>query len=257
MSSARRHAAPPAARAGRRRTRGGRRRLAVVLLAPLVVLLPVAAWASVRPSSTPTRTVLRPLQTAAASPARLVWSRTWQPPLALLSSYRKCCRTKAGFKALPLSYHVLAAQGAVATATFRTDWVDVKARYDGPNISQQGLSIQPQQFKLQIAHGPTPASHRGNCRIAGATGQVLAYGPKIDVADGRWHTITCIKSPDTSQGTKVVVVVDGVAGAAKWSKRPIGDVSPTGKIRLGGRSALASSDSLDGYIKALSFSVVG
>ena len=73
------------------------------------------------------------------------------------------------------------------------------------------------------------------------------------MADGRWHTVTCIKYADTAKGTKVVVIVDGVAGAAKWSKTPIGDVLPTGLVRLGGRSAKASTDSLDGWISKVTF----
>jgi len=62
-----------------------------------------------------------------------------------------------------------------------------------------------------------------------------------------------VKDPDTSHGTKVVVIVDGVAGPAKWSKTPIGNVLPTGLVRLGGRTSKASTDSLDGWISRVSF----
>jgi hypothetical protein len=178
------------------------------------------------------------------------WSKDWSTAVDLPVN-----GSTAGFMTLPLSMAVGGSQKATASATFRTNWVDVRARTDGPNIAQQGLSTEPAQFKLQIMHGPAPADHRGNCHIRGTTGHVLAFGPSIDVADGAWHTITCIKYPDSATGTKVVVIVDGVPGQARWSKQPIGRVDPKGLVRLGGRSAKASTDSLDGSIRSLSFRI--
>lgn len=254
-----RHAAKPA-------HQRGRMRLLIVVLAPAVVLLPLSAWAVTSQPSTVNKTVsvkAAPKVAPAAKSAKKAatpkavtgsgWAQSWSPALALLSNYVKNQPSKAGFLALPLSLHTKANQVATFTATFRTNWVDVKALVDGPNIAQQGLSVQPMQFKLQIMHGATPASHRGNCHIVGTTGHILAYGPSIDVADGKWHTITCIKYADTAKGTKVVVIVDGVAGKAKWSHKPLGNILPTGNIRLGGRGPIASTDSLDGWISAISF----
>ena len=107
------------------------------------------------------------------------------------------------------------------------------------------------QVKLQIGRGAKNSAHRAQCRVAGAGGSVLATGPAIDVADGTWHTVKCTKSPDSGGRTKVVVTVDGVAGAATYSSKPIGRVAPPGKLDLGGRSATASTDSLDGWISAV------
>ncbi len=238
-----RHSRDPVRRASRSR----RGRLLVVVLAPLLVLVPLAAWA------VGSATISSPghhVQKAAGTAAGSAWSRSFSPSLALLVHGKV-----AGFVSLPLSMSAAGSQKATATAAFRTSWVDVKALKDGPNIAQQGLSIHPPQFKLQIAHGPRPSDHRGNCHIEGATGHVLAAGPNIDVADGRWHTITCIKFPDTAKGTEVVVIVDGVAGTPKWSRTPIGNIRPVGGVRLGGRSSVASTDSLDGWIKRVSFTL--
>jgi hypothetical protein len=244
------------------RSTGTRRhRLLLIVLAPALVLLPMSAWANSHTShlshvahlnqaakqSQAARQGQPGTQTDAATKGAR-WSRSWSSPLALLVHGRR-----ADFVSLPVTMFALGSQQAVASATFRTNWVDSLALRDGPNVAQQGLSIQPQQFKLQIMHGATAASHRGNCHVAGATGHVLAFGPSIDVADGRWHTITCIKYPDGVNGTKVLVIVDGVAGKPRWSGSPIGDVRPTGAVRLGGRSSLASTDSLDGWISRLSF----
>jgi len=260
------HARPPSTARGRRPRR---LRVLVLVLAPAAVLAPLVAQAGGLAHNTVTSSTLshsrstahNTLSGRAGAPLgttkRLVWRRTFNPALALLSSYTKAHSSTAGFLALPDSYHTLASQEAVASATFRTRWVDVKALLDGPNVSQQGLSVEPEQFKLQIMHGTTPASHRGNCHIAGATGHVLAFGPGIDVADGGWHTITCTKYPDGQHGTEVVVTVDGVAGRPYWSSTPIGNIEPTGPVRLGGRSTLASTDSLDGWISALQFWLAG
>jgi hypothetical protein len=263
----------PAAPTPRPRRRG-RARLVVVVLAPALALAPLAAWAAgghvanakhsaaahhkaahhkagATAKAAAGKTAVG--KTAAAAAAVAVaphsWSRSWSPALSLLVK----SSTKVGFSSLSLSMHAGAHQKAVATARFRTDWVDVRALTDGPNVVQQGLSTQPSQYKLQIMHGPRPADHRANCHIVGTTGHILAFGPNIDVADGKWHTVKCVKFADTAGGTKVVVYVDGIAGPAKWSKTPIGNVLPTGLVRLGGRSSAASSDSLDGWISKVTF----
>lgn len=222
-------------------------RLLVAGLSPLVVLLVLLVLLTVTTGTA-----------SAASPSRpsdpvLVWANSWTPPLPLLSDYRKCCPSSAGFLALPDRLDVLASQRASATTTFMTRWVDWRAEIDSPNIAQQGLYNDVGQFKLQIGHGPGPAEHRGQCRVKGRTAAVLAVGPAIDVADGGWHTITCIKSADTATRTTVTVVVDGVAGSPKVSTKPVGDVHPPGALDLGGRSAVASSDSLDGWISSIEF----
>jgi hypothetical protein len=231
----------------------------VVVLAPALALVPLAAWAAAGHAAKPKQiaathhkagaAATTSTVTAAAAVAPRSWSKSWSPALALLVK----SATQVGFTSLSLSMHAGANQKAVATARFRTNWVDVRALKDGPNVVQQGLSTQPAQYKLQIMHGPNPADHRANCHISGTTGHILAFGPRIDVADGRWHTITCIKFADTARGTKVVVYVDGVAGPAKWSKTPIGNVLPTGLVRLGGRSSKLSTDSLDGWISKVTF----
>ena len=246
-----------AARPTPKRT-SSRKRLMVVILAPAVVLLPLTAQATIGRPAQPQKAVVatakvtkpaaKVTKSVATLPAR--WRKSWSPALDLTIN-----GAQANFVALSKSMASLATQTVVSTATFRTNWVDVRALMDGPNIAQQGLSVKPPQFKLQIAHGPNPTDHRGDCHIEGATGHTLAYGPRIDVADGNWHTITCIKYPDTATGTQVVVIVDGVYGTPRWSHTPIGDVQPLGAVRLGGRSAQAASDSLDGWISKLSFAV--
>jgi len=177
------------------------------------------------------------------------WSYTWNPALDLTIQ-----GGQAHFTSLPTSMALRANQQMLITARFRTNWVDARAVADSPNIAQQVLSGAPAQVKLDIRKGPNPADHRGGCHIHTAAGVINAYGPAIDVANGAWHTIRCEKYRDTTSGTEVVVTVDGVAGTPVWSKTRLGGVNPPGAVRLGGRSAVASSDSLDGWLSNLTFS---
>jgi hypothetical protein len=208
----------------------------IIVLAPLLVLAPLTAWAAGTDA------------TAAAAFTGTSWSRSWSPPMSLLVQ-----GSTEQYKSLSSSFDGGAQQKATLTVRFKTDWDDARAVTDSPNIVQQGLYAQASQVKVQIQHGSTPVSHRAQCRIAGTTGSAMATGPAIDVADGAWHTVTCVKSADGASRTKVVVIVDGQAGTAAYSTTPIGNLEPAGVVRLGGRSSTASTDSLDGWISRLAW----
>jgi hypothetical protein len=227
-----RHRRPIGCRPRLPAARRRRARVLVVVLAPLVVVVPLTAMA-----------------------ASDGWSRTWNPPLALLSSYSSSARSTAGFASFPYSVVAGPQERLTVTAAVKTRWVDTKARVDSPNILQEGLYDSPAQVKLQVQHGSTPASHRAQCRVKGAGGVVLATGPAIDIADGDWHTVTCTKSADGDTRTAVVVTVDGVDGPVTYSSSAIGRVAPPGKLDLGGRSAVASTDSLDGWLRSVRIDV--
>ncbi|MFZ0324242.1 MAG: hypothetical protein WAN48_08950 [Actinomycetes bacterium] len=142
-------------------------------------------------------------------------------------------------------------QTGTLTISVKTDWVDSRATVDSPNIIQAGLSSDASQWKLQIAH-KSSNPHQAQCRVKGLAGGVIrADGPDIDVANGQWHTIVCVKSPDSGSSTKVQVFVDGVAGKAYTVSR-IGDVLPTRQPTAGGRSTVSDSDSLDGWADGFS-----
>ena len=83
-----------------------------------------------------------------------------------------------------------------------------------------------------------------------------AKGPKIDVADGNWHTITCIKYADGAGSTGVQVIVDGVAGNLYVSSQVIGDIVFTNDaVDLGGQGPKANKDSIDGQYTSVSYSL--
>jgi hypothetical protein len=192
---------------------------------------------------------------AGASTVR--YSHTWSPPLNLPSNFRPCCKSPAAFTTLPFTMNVKGSQESILTVRMRTNWVDSKARTYTPNIIQQGRFVKPIEIKISIHSGPFPGDHRAQCRVAGAGGGVLnAQGPRgLDIADGKWHTITCIKYPDGSTGTNVQVVVDGVAGPMFHTSTRIGNVISSDPVDLGGQGPIANKDSIDGQYSSVSYTV--
>ncbi len=232
----------------------GRRRLLIVVAAPLAVLVSLSAWAAtVAPA--PHHSVKA--HTRAATTLAVRYSHTWSPPFNEPSNYRPCCPSKAVFTTLPFSMNVYGNQEAVLTVRMRTNWIDIKALDHTPNIIQQGRYVQATETKISIHSGPKPMDHHAQCRIAGSSGGVInAQGPKsIDVADGNWHTITCIKFPDTTAGSSVQVIVDGVAGPVFHISHLIGNMINTGAVDLGGQGPTANKDSIDGRYISVSYSV--
>jgi len=225
------------ATARHRRTLGhhGRRRLLWIAGAPLLALVTL---------------------TASASTLQVRYSHTWARPLNEPSNYRRCCASKAGFQTLPFTMNVSGAQKSVLTVRMKTNWVDDKALTYTPNIIQQGRYIQPYEIKISIHSGPHPGDHRAQCRIAGTGAVINAQGPHgLDIADGNWHTITCTKFADTSGGTDVQVVVDGVAGPMFHTSKPIGNVMDSDPVDLGGQGPTANKDSIDGQFTYVSYSI--
>jgi hypothetical protein len=191
---------------------------------------------------------------AAASSVR--YTHTWSPPLNLASNYQPCCPSTAGFTTLPFTMNVTASQGFNLAVRMRTNWKDTKAVGGTPNIIQQGRVAHPIEIKISIHSGPLPKDHHAQCRVEGSNGVIVnAQGPKsIDIADGGWHTIICVKSADSASGTDVQVFVDGVAGPVFHSAR-IGSVISNDPVDLGGQGPKANKDSIDGQYQSVTYTV--
>jgi hypothetical protein len=195
---------------------------------------------------------------AGASPGPVLrYGEVWSPPLDLPSNYQPCCPSAAAFTTLPFTMDVGAAREAILTVRMRTNWADSKALDHTPNIIQQGRFVASVELKISIHSGPLPGDHHAQCRIAGLGGGVIdAQGPKsIDIADGRWHTITCIKYRDGVAGSSAQVLVDAVAGPLYTSGTPIGNVTGTGGVDLGGQGTVANKDSIDGEYASVSYTI--
>ena len=141
-------------------------------------------------------------------------------------------------------------QTGTLSISMRTDWVHTRATKDSPNIVQAGLYNDANQWKLQIKK-TWSHTHPAQCRVKGSAGAVMADGPAIDVADGAWHRIDCVKSADQGSTTTVQVFVDGVGGKVYQVSR-IGNVQPTRVPTIGGKTTQPSGDSLDGWVDAFS-----
>lgn len=109
---------------------------------------------------------------------------------------------------------------------------------DGANVLQKGYSVGGlSQFKLQVDH------HQGHpsCVIAGRT-RIYRAEPFMDVADGRWHNLTCARTRD-----RLTTIVDGVERA--WAPVPptlsIANAEP---LRVGGKGAGKGNDQYSGQI---------
>ena len=109
---------------------------------------------------------------------------------------------------------------------------------DGANVVQKGYSVGGvSQFKLQVDHRQGHPS----CVIAG-TAKIYRAEPRLDVADGTWHDVTCARTQN-----KLVTIVDGVERAAVPvpSALAIANAEP---LRVGGKGANRGNDQFAGII---------
>jgi concanavalin A-like lectin/glucanase superfamily protein len=108
------------------------------------------------------------------------------------------------------------------------------------DILRKGIaSTKGGMYKLEVPHSGTPV-----CRFAGSLGDVRVTGAK-DVADGRWHTVTCART-----ATGVSVAVDG--GSPRVRSGATGTISNTANLVIG---AKPGSDYTNGTIDEVSVSV--
>jgi hypothetical protein len=110
---------------------------------------------------------------------------------------------------------------------------------DGANVVQKGYSVGGvSQFKLQVDHRLGHPS----CVITGRTGRIYRAEPWVDVADGRWHDLTCARA-----NNRLTTIVDGVPRA--WVRVPrrlsIANAEP---LRVGGKGPAQGNDQYAGEI---------
>jgi len=109
---------------------------------------------------------------------------------------------------------------------------------DGANVFQKGYSVGGvSQFKLQVDHRQGHPS----CVIAGRT-RIYRAEPFIDVADGRWHNLTCARTRD-----RLTTIVDGIERA--WAPLPLNlSIANAEPLRVGGKGAGRGNDQYSGQI---------
>jgi hypothetical protein len=110
---------------------------------------------------------------------------------------------------------------------------------DGANVVQKGYSVGGgSQYKLQVDH----LRGHPSCVIAGQRQRIYRAEPWIDVADGRWHSLECVRTPD-----RLTMTVDGVdqAWVAVPPKLSIANPEP---LRVGGKGPAKGNDQFAGEI---------
>jgi len=110
---------------------------------------------------------------------------------------------------------------------------------DGANVVQKGYSVGGgSQYKLQVDH----LRGHPSCVIAGQRQRIYRAEPWVDVADGRWHSLECTRTPD-----RLTMAVDGVqrAWVAVPPKLSIANPEP---LRVGGKGPAKGNDQFAGEI---------
>ncbi|MET0423867.1 MAG: LamG-like jellyroll fold domain-containing protein [Actinoplanes sp.] len=110
---------------------------------------------------------------------------------------------------------------------------------DGANVLQKGYSVGGvSQFKLQVDHRLGHPS----CVITGNGRRIYRAEPQINVADGKWHTLTCIRTAD-----KLALQMDGVEQAAVPVPTSL-SIANAEPLRVGGKGAGKGNDQFAGEI---------
>ncbi|MEV6487524.1 LamG-like jellyroll fold domain-containing protein [Actinoplanes sp. NPDC051633] len=116
---------------------------------------------------------------------------------------------------------------------------------DGANVLQKGYSVGGvSQFKLQVDHRQGHPS----CVIA-SRARIYRAEPLVDVADGRWHDLTCARTAN-----RLVMMVDGasLASVPVPSSLSIANAEP---LRIGGKGANRGNDQFAGRIDNVFLSI--
>jgi hypothetical protein len=110
---------------------------------------------------------------------------------------------------------------------------------DGANVVQKGYSVGGvSQFKLQVDHRLGHPS----CVITGNKARIYRAEPWVDVADGTWHDLACVRTPD-----RLSMVVDGAERA--WVKLPADlSIANAEPLRVGGKGPAKGNDQFAGEI---------
>jgi hypothetical protein len=107
------------------------------------------------------------------------------------------------------------------------------------NVMQKGVVSTESQWKLQV--GATLG--KAQCVVVGrGSTQTYVARSSVDVADGSWHRLMCLRTP-----TALTVFVDGIrrGSVAVPATLSIGNNLP---LRIGGPNFNASSDMYNGFL---------
>jgi hypothetical protein len=118
---------------------------------------------------------------------------------------------------------------------------------DGANVVQKGYSVGGvSQFKLQVDHRLGHPS----CVLTGNHRRIFRAEAWLDVADGRWHNLMCVRSRD-----RLTLTVDGAERA--WvAVPPTLSIANAEPLRVGGKGPATGNDQFAGEIDNV-FLIIG
>lgn len=119
---------------------------------------------------------------------------------------------------------------ATVTVTAKVRFTVIPSRivvdYD---LVRKGLSFtKGGEFKMEIYPSASYATGPAYCLFKDAAGKVASIRDTRNLADGKWHTISCVKT-----STSVKVIVDGVTRSTSAS---LGSISNTAPVTVGAKT---------------------
>jgi hypothetical protein len=109
---------------------------------------------------------------------------------------------------------------------------------DSYDIVRKGLSTTAGgDYKMEIKGTSDPTVGRLHCLFKGSGGRVNRVA-RVDIVDGRWHTLECVKTSDS-----VVARVDGRSYTKAGSA---GSISSSTNVMVGAKTANPFDDVFDG-----------
>jgi hypothetical protein len=117
---------------------------------------------------------------------------------------------------------------------------------DGANVVQKGYSVGGMsQFKLQVDHRQGHPS----CVIAGQRAHIYRAEPTLDVADGTWHDLRCVRVVN-----RLALYVDGVERASVTIPAAL-SIANAEPLRVGGKGPNKGNDQYAGEIDNVFLSI--
>ena len=118
---------------------------------------------------------------------------------------------------------------------------------DSYDIVRKGLSgTGGGDYKMEIKGTSDPTVGRLHCLFKGSGGRVNRVAP-VDVVDGRWHTLECVKTSDS-----VVAKVDGRSYTKAGSA---GSISSSTNVLVGAKKVKPFDDVFDGSMDFVSIDI--
>jgi hypothetical protein len=119
---------------------------------------------------------------------------------------------------------------------------------DGANVVQKGYSVGGvTQFKLQVDH----LQGHPSCVLVGKGHKIYKAEPPVNVADGRWHAVTC-----TRRAAELTITVDGRAEQTIPVPATL-SIANAEPLRIGGKGARTGNDQFAGEIDDVFLTIGG